>query len=308
MRFTSKYSKIARISLFQHPGPPIESLIMCLFAAFLFSTKTIKSPATIKSYIRHAKNYCIKRGCVPSSLESHLLSSIVNGITKKRPKISDTRPAFLLPHLKFPLKFRHPTTSDNCVLMAALIFGFFGMLRFHVFRKLKWNSLVLVGIDGREHKMEKFRNKGFNKHLSSGKIMGFYFDVSDKFHPVSRVYLPKLADLDPFWAAICPFRALRRLWAHELFVSDPFAKENLTVAGLIEAMKITEINNKSYKTHSLRIGGHTFFVTYGMPEDFVNFLGRRKVSKTSQLYYRASARLTLQKFRRFAQNTKALKV
>ena len=77
---------------------------------------------------------------------------------------------------------------------------------------------------------------------------------------------------------------------------------------LIEAMKITEMSNKNYKTHFLRIRDHTFFVTYGMPEDFVNFLGRRKVSKTSQLYYRASARLTLQKFRRFAKNVKALKV
>ena len=75
----------------------------------------------------------------------------------------------------------------------------------------------------------------------------------------------------------------------------------------IEAMKTTEMNNKNFKTHSLRIGGHTFFITYGMPEDFVNFLGRRKVSKTSQLWYRASARLTLQKFRRFAKNTKGFK-
>ena len=306
VKFTSKYKKIAKIYSLPHPAPPAESLALCLFAASLFLTKSIKSSATIKSYIRHAKNYCIKRGCDPVRLESHVLKRILIGISKRRPVPFDARPAFLLPHYQFPLRFRYPTTLNDCVLMAALISGFFGMLRFHVFRKLKLNSLVLVGGDGREYKMAGYSSVGHKHLIFSEKIIGFYFDVNDKCHPTSRVYLPKLVDMNPFWEAICPFRALRRMWVHGLLISDPFSKENLSIKGLINAMKIIDKNERNFKSHSLRIGAHTFFITYGLPEDFVNFLGSRTVAKSSQRYYRASARLTISKFRHFAKNVTKL--
>ena len=38
---------------------------------------------------------------------------------------------------------------------------------------------------------------------------------------------------------------------------------------------------------SLRIGGHTFYSIKNMHSDFTHFLARRKISKASQLYYRA---------------------
>ena len=58
-----------------------------------------------------------------------------------------------------------------------------------------------------------------------------------------------------------------------------------------------------FKTHSLRIGAHTFFITFGLPDDFVNFLSRRQTAKASSRYYRASAKLTLCKLRKFMKHT-----
>ena len=44
-----------------------------------------------------------------------------------------------------------------------------------------------------------------------------------------------------------------------------------------------------FTPHSLRIGGHTFFAVHNMHEDFIQFLGRRTITRASQLYYRARA-------------------
>ena len=100
--------------------------------------------------------------------------------------------------------------------------------------------------------------------------MGFYFDVSDKFQPVARVYLPKLSDTLPKWKHICPLRALRLLWAHNLLDSAPFSKKHLVKKDLIGALNLFDGNNRrDFKTQSLRIGAQTFFVTYGLPEAFV---------------------------------------
>ena len=68
-------------------------------------------------------------------------------------------------------------------------------------------------------------------------------------------------------------------------------------------MQTIDKNERDFKTHSLRIGAHTFFVTFGLPEDFVDFLGRRQTARASQRYYRASAKLTLCKIRKFEKNT-----
>ena len=68
-------------------------------------------------------------------------------------------------------------------------------------------------------------------------------------------------------------------------------------------MQTIDKNDRDFKTHSLRIGAHTFFITYGLPDDFVNFLSRRQSGKASLRYYRASARLTLAKLRKFMKYT-----
>lgn len=91
---------------------------------------------------------------------------------------------------------------------------------------------------------------------------------------------------------MCPLRALRLLWAHDLLNSPPFSAKRLTKKDLVDGMKKIDGNKRDFKTHSLRIGAQTFLVTYGLPEAFVEFLAKRKSPRVAQLYYRASAKLT----------------
>ena len=110
------------------------------------------------------------------------------------------------------------------------------MLRFHVYKKLLLNSLVLVSIRGKEWKL-RLVPPSLRRDLLSENILGFYFDVSDKYHPVSRVYLPKVEDLNPTWRLFCPLKALRRLWAHGLLTPFTFSDRVLTESEVVSVMK-----------------------------------------------------------------------
>ena len=298
-KFLTAFPELKSVNL---PIPPPSShiLTLCFFSVSLFLKKSIKSSNTIRSYIRHVKNSWIKRGCDPKSLKSDVLDRVLKGLKRRLPAKRDARPAFLLPHYKIPTKFRYPTNERNCSTMAAIIFSFFGLSRFHVLKQLNVDSLSLVSERGLEYKMRLFTLEGRKRLLFSDKIIGFYFNISDKFHPVARVYLPKLSDTLPKWRHMCPLRALRLLWAHDLLDSSTFSKKRLTKTDLIKGMKHIDGNNRDFKTQSLRIGAQTFFVTYGFPEAFVEFLARRKCPRVAQIYFRASAKLTLHKLRQFA--------
>ena len=128
--------------------------------------------------------------------------------------------------------------------------------------------------------------------------------MEDKFHPVARVYLPRVSDVLPKWRLICPLRALQLLWAHDLLTPNTFEKTSVKKVDLINALKRIDGNDTDFKSQSLRIGAQTFFVTYGLPEAFVEFLARRKAPRVAQIYYRASPRLTLNKLRNFALTLK----
>ena len=112
-------------------------------------------------------------GCAPELLKSETLSRVLKGISRSRPRKADCRPAFLLPHYDLPLLLHHPTSGERCIQTAAVIFGFFGMLRFHVFGQLHLDTLVLVDAWGKERK-----TKGLSPALQKGlifrdKIIGF---------------------------------------------------------------------------------------------------------------------------------------
>ena len=283
-----------------NPPPSERILTLCFFAISLFLKKSIKSVSTIKSYVRHVKNLWIRNGCDSKLLRSDVLNRVLKGLKRRLPPKKDTRPAFLLPHYRLPKKFSHPSNGRHCSTMAAIIFGFFGLSRFHILKQFNIDSLSLVDRKGVQYKIRRFSPEGRKKVLFSDQIIGFFFDVHDKFHPVARVYLPKLEDTLPKWSHMCPLRALRLLWAHNLLDSSPFSPKRLSKKDLIGGMKQIDGNVRDFKTHSLRIGAQTFFVTYGLPEAFVEFLARRKSPRVAQIYYRASARLTLCKLRNFA--------
>ena len=155
--------------------PSVGTMSLCFFAAYLFNKKTITAASTIKSYQRHVKNFCVTQGCDPLVLNSEALTRVLKGVEKSRPKIRDSRPAFMLPHYSFPSNFQHPASAEACIKMAAVIFGFFGMLRFHVFRKLTVNNLVLVRADGVEQKLANLPIALLKMLIFSDKIIGFLF-------------------------------------------------------------------------------------------------------------------------------------
>ena len=128
-------------------------------------------------------------------------------------------------------------------------------------KQLDIDSLSLVDKRGQEYKIRRFSPHGRKKVLFSDEIMGCFFNIYDKLHPVARVYLPKLSDTLPKWRHMCPSRALHLLWAHDLLGSSPFSKKRLTKRDLIKGMKYIDGNIKDFKTQSLRIGAQTFFVT-----------------------------------------------
>ena len=301
-KFLKVYPRIPEAP-FESDPPNFGILTLCFFAAFLLLKKSIKAAGTIKCYVAHVKNRWIRLGCNPKYLKSHILTRVLKGISRVRPRKRDTRPAFLLPSYRIPLHFRHPISGSRCAQIAAAIFSFFGMLRFHVLQNLSVKSLVLVDHGGVDHKMAALTPHVQKQLLFGPKVMGFYFDISDKFHPVARAYYPKLADTNSRWTSICPLRALKLLWIYGLLQASPFKKARLTEKILIETMQTIDKNDRDFKTHSLRIGAHTFFVTYGLPEDFVDFLSRRQTDRASLRYYRASARLTLNKLRKFMKHT-----
>ena len=302
-KFVSTFPKLESISV-PIPTPSSHILTLCFFAVTLFLKKSIKSYKTIRSYIRHVKNCWIQKGLDPESLNSDVLERVLKGLKRRLPIKKDARPAFLLPHYKLPKELGHPTSGRLCATVAAVIFGFFGFARFHVLKQLELKALCLVDKGGHEYRLKKLPRKYRLKVLFSGKIIGFFFEISDKFHPVARVYLPRLSDVIPKWKNICPLRALRLLWAHGLLNSVPFSKDVFKRSDLIKALKRIDGNDRDFKTQSLRIGAQTFFVTYGLPEAFVEFLARRKAPRVAQIYYRASARLTLYKLRNFAYTFK----
>ena len=302
-KFVSTFPKLESVSV-QFPPPSEHILTLCFFAAKLSLRKSIKSNKTITSYIRHVKNNWIQNGVDPESLNSDVLKRVLKGLKRRLPSKMDTRPAFLLPHYELPKDLGHPTSGRLCTTIAAVIFGFFGLARFHVLKKLELKALSLVDKGGHQYKLHKLSKKFRKKVLFSDKIIGFFFEVEDKFHPVARVYLPRVSDVLPKWRFICPLRALQLLWAHDLLTPSTFGKTSVKKVDLINALKRIDGNDRDFKSQSLRIGAQTFFVTYGLPEAFVEFLARRKAPRVAQIYYRASPRLTLNKLRNFALTLK----
>ena len=104
-KFLAKYPRIPPRP-FKNSPPNIGVLTLCFFAAHLLMKKSIKSASTISCYIAHVKHQWIKSGCCPKYLASDILTRVLKGISRIRPKQRDTRPAFLLPSYWIPLHLR----------------------------------------------------------------------------------------------------------------------------------------------------------------------------------------------------------
>ena len=78
-----------------------------------------------------------------------------------------------------------------------------------------------------------------------------------------------------------------------------FPRSEITRAVLTKNMKGLCCLGKNVKPHSLRIGGHTYYIVFSIETGFRDYLARRKVYKAVQTYYRASPHLTIFKLRQF---------
>ena len=210
----------------------------------------------------------LQEGCHPEDFESETLCRVLTGVSKILPKIPDRRPPFLLPLYSVPLIYWYPSTPSLCAEVSAVILGFFAMLRFHVFEKLSIENLVLVTNDGVELPLVSSPPQKCHDLIYSDDILGFFFNFSDKFHPVARAYFCKLQDISPRWKYCCPLRVLRLLWTSGLLKDAPFSRKLLTPSTLISAMRRIAKNDRDFKTQSLRVGGghilHHFWIVRGL--------------------------------------------
>ena len=215
------------------------------------------------------------------------------------PPKADTRSAFLLTHYQLMKKHRRPKNPTTKKAIAAIVFGFFAMLRFHSYGKFTRKNLTIVLKEGgREITPSLYSSRIIQKLLQSNHVLGFYFTFDDKFHPGARAHYCKLEDVDRRLSPICPVKHLSsvlRLTTNMSF----FPPKEVTRKILTKNMKEIACLEKFIKPHSLRIGGHTYYTVYGLDSDFRDYLARRKVKGATQTYYRASPALTIFQLRKF---------
>ena len=278
----------------------LKGLLLCYFAGTLFLDSKNLQYTTIRNYISHIRSRWNQSGAPLLRVDHAGLSRVLKGISTARPSKPDTRKAFLLPHFPFPPFFEKPLITDQLLFKAAVIFGFFGMFRFCTFQKLSAKTLVLVSRTGVEHTL-KCGSYNEMTHLENHfDIVGFYFNFTAKFHPHARAYYCRTEDLDEPWATLCPMQVLLALAKNNLLSQKQiFPPHKMTTKKLSSYMRCIARSTKSFTPHSLRIGGHTFYSIQNMHEDFVQFLGRRAIARSSQLYYRANATDNISRLRIF---------
>ena len=274
----------------------LKALFLCFFVAHLFQNRRKYKFSTIRNYVGHVRARWAAHGSDLSQFDQMIIKRVFRGLRNLRPLQVNGRVAFLLPHYKLPNLFSCPYSLDHLLFKAAVIFGFFGMFRFSTFGKLTAQCIVLIDVSGREFAF----CKAHYPLLYSPQLAGFYLKFASKYHPRGRAYFCALSDLGEPWSGLCPVSVLRMLASNELLCSGQiFHPKKISSRDLGAYMSFLACSHNKFTPHSLRIGGHTFFSIQNMHEDFVQFLGRRAVNKTSQLYYRARAADNVLRLRMF---------
>ena len=200
--------------------------------------------------------------------------------------------------------------------MAAYLLGFPGMLRVSSITLLKPLAIILVAASGRQTLLT--RTPFAAAFGLCRQYIGFFYRFRGKSTPVGgppqAAYFPKICDIDPAFAQFCPLLLLGKMRARSMllhprpllfpsgFNPDTLCPYLMFLAG--EGRLSVDI--RLLKTHSLRIGGHTYFTAMGMVRDLTDYLGRRKVARCSLRYYRSSPRLTISAIRRFFRSVPPL--
>ena len=284
-------------------------LALAFYAAYLALQPTITRGSTVAAYLSHVRAGWRQAGCHKIYLSSEFVAYVTRGIHRALPAKPDSRQAFLLLACHLPRRFLHPPTAPSFLLKLATILGFFGMLRFNVIAKIKPASIILVAASGRQTLL--LHEPVTDAHNMDSRFIGFYFRFRGKSNPIGdppqAAYFPKLSDIGTSFIPFCPLHLLSQmhargffLKAHKKILPDAFKADDLCsyMMYLAGGGRIS-VNLALIKSHSLRIGGHTFFTAMGMAPDLTDYLGRRKVPRASLRYFRAHPSLTLTAIRCF---------
>ena len=306
--FTLKFPTIPYL-----PCPTIRisehELALAYFAAHLALTPSITRGTTVASYLSHVRTLWRHAGCPEHYLNSEFVGRVMKGIRRALPAAPDSRHAFLLLDCRPPPKFTDPLSTDDFKLKLAALLGFFGMLRFDIILNITPSQIVLVEPGGREVLLS--RVPFITAKSIPTNFIGFYFRFRGKSTPIGdppqMAYCPKICNFDAQFQQFCPVALLSVMHGKGFFLRPrrKLMTNILTPKSLcayimsLAGRELTPVQSALIKTHSLRIGGHTYFTAMGMNPDLTNYLGRRKVKDSSLRYFRASARLTLTAYRNF---------
>ena len=289
------------------------ALALCFFAAYLASRPTIKRYTTVRCYLCHLRSLWREAGCPGKLMHSPLLNRIMRGIRRALPAPPDAREAFIPPSIIPPAYYIDPPSLRLLLFKAAVVLGFHAMLRYGAFCQFCPEALTVVYHTGRERAWVSFSSK---PNLSDKEILGVVFTFAPKFtlsNGLGCAYFCHICDTNPKLAIHCPLCVLDKLVvrgflrASKRCLFDPliFTPAALTSYLGHLAGKTDGHPGNPFRSHSLRIGGHTFYTIHNMNLDLRDYLARRAVTRSSLRYFRASPAANLLALRAFYKSLPA---
>ena len=148
------------------------------------------------------------------------------------------------------------------------------MLRFSIIAKVKPASIILVTASGRQ--LLLLHLPVTEARDMDRKFIGFYFCFRGKSNPIGdppqAAYFPKLSDIAASFIPFCPLHLLGQMHARGFFLKahNRIFPKTLKADDLCSFMMYLagggriSVDLALIKSHSLRIGGHTYFTAMGM--------------------------------------------
>ena len=253
--------------------PPVVDHIIN-FVAFLSSKKL--SHSTAKCYLAGISNM-LNLHNLPNPVQSFIVQKMMVGYKREKPS-SDIRSPITLPLLvKILGVLPHVTfsTYENDLFSGAFTLAFFALLRVGELAVTKGNSWEkIVQVDDVSLKPNTI-------------LVRIRCSKTDQYAKGSIVEIPYSMDSSVLFKALTSYIARRPKSQGPFFCHEN--GKSITAyqfsAILHKALKFLEIDTKTFKTHSFRIGAATFLYMKGCSEDDIKSNGRW-VSNAYQSYIR----------------------
>ena len=218
-KFTSAYPLIRRYPFTRTPLREFE-LAIAFFAAHLALQPTITRGTTVATYLSHVRADWQKAGCPADRLTSKFVALVTRGILRALPATPDSRQAFLLLACHPPSYFINPSTPLAFLLKLATVLGFFGMLRFSAYKKIKPTSIILVTESGYQTLLTRIPVT--EARSICRKYVGFFFRFRGKSTPVGdppqAAYFLRISDISPSFTPFCPLYLISQIHTRGYFL------------------------------------------------------------------------------------------